>query len=133
MGQLHSGYAPLFMNETDDSTQHLDVPVGPDAEILRADASLGKNGRCLSHDQPGATDRATAEMNEMPVVRVSVVGSNTDTSARRTPDWQTSDLESPADQTGQAWSEVKEGGALQRRASTPPRGKSDRRLQKTNG
>ena len=44
VGQLHSGYASLFMNKTDDSTQHFDVPVGPDAEILRADASLGKNG-----------------------------------------------------------------------------------------
>ena len=61
------------MNETDDSTQHLDVPIGPDAEVLRADAPLGKNGRCLSKYQSGATDGATAKMNEMPIVSVSIV------------------------------------------------------------
>src|SRR4029077_17223836 len=73
MGQLHSGDAPLFMNETDDSAQHLDVPVGPDAEVLGTDASLGQNGRCLSHYQPGAADRAAGEMNEVTIVSVSVV------------------------------------------------------------
>src|SRR5213594_2916942 len=61
------------MDKINDSTQHLDVLVVPDAEILRTDASLGKNGRCLSQDQSGATHRATPEMNEMPVVRESVV------------------------------------------------------------
>src|SRR6266404_6816529 len=73
MGQLHSGDASLFVNETDDSSQHLDVPVCPDAEILRTDASLGKNGRGLSKYQSRATDGATAKMNEMPIVGVSVV------------------------------------------------------------
>src|SRR4029077_10241976 len=73
MGQLHSGYASLFMNETDDSTQHLDMPVGPDAEVVRTDPSFRKNGRCLGQDQAVAADGATAEMNEMPVVRVSVL------------------------------------------------------------
>src|SRR5437764_9758554 len=34
VGQLHSGYASLFMNKTDDSAQHLDVLVSPDSEIL---------------------------------------------------------------------------------------------------
>src|SRR6266480_7336860 len=61
------------MNKPDDSTQHFDVLVAPDAEILRTDAPLGKNGRCLSQHQSGATNRATPEMNEMPVVSESVV------------------------------------------------------------
>src|SRR5205814_1239582 len=43
MGQLHSSDAPLFMNEPDDSTQHLDVPVVPNAEVLRTDPSLRQN------------------------------------------------------------------------------------------
>src|SRR5437764_9330740 len=60
------------MNKTDDSTQHLDVLVAPDPEILRTDASLGKNGGCLSQHQSGATNRTAAEMNKMPVVSVSV-------------------------------------------------------------
>src|SRR5438094_10204276 len=72
VGQLHSGYASLFMNKTDDSTQHLDVLVAPDAEILRTDATLGKNGGCLSQHQSGATHRTAAEMNDMPVVSESV-------------------------------------------------------------
>src|SRR6266404_2922388 len=71
--QLHSGYASLFMNETDDSTQHFDVPVRPDAEVLWADSRLGKNCRRFSQYQPGATDGATAKMNKMPVVSVPVV------------------------------------------------------------
>src|SRR4029077_16468509 len=66
MGQLHSSHAPLFMNETDDSTQHFGVLVGPDAEVLRTDASFRKNGCCLGEHQSGATHRAAAEMNQMP-------------------------------------------------------------------
>jgi hypothetical protein len=73
VGQLHSGYASLFMNKTNDSAQHLDVLVAPDAEILRSDATLGKNSGCLSQHQSGASYGAAAEMNEMPVVRESVV------------------------------------------------------------
>src|SRR5437764_13413456 len=63
VGQLHSGHASLFMNKTNDSTQHLDVLVVPDPEILRTDASLGTNGRCLSQHQSSATNRAAPEMN----------------------------------------------------------------------
>src|SRR5439155_11410540 len=72
VGQLHSGHASLFMNKTNDSTQHLDVLVVPDAEVLGTDASLGKNGGYLGQNEAGATNRAAPEMNEMPVVRESV-------------------------------------------------------------
>src|ERR1700730_15592453 len=61
------------MNEADDSTQHFYVPVRPDAEVLRANSRLWKNCRCLSKYQSGATDGATTEMNEMPIVGVSIV------------------------------------------------------------
>src|SRR5438132_6892009 len=73
MGQLHSSDAPLFMNEPDDSTQHLDVPVVPDAEIVRTDPSLRQNRRRLGKYQSGATNRSTSKMNQMPVVSVSVL------------------------------------------------------------
>src|SRR4029077_4548204 len=63
---------PLFMNETDDSTQHLDVPIAPDAKVLRTDPRLGENGRCLSQDQAGTSDGTAPEMNEMPVGSVSI-------------------------------------------------------------
>src|SRR6478672_10190154 len=61
------------MNEADDSSQHLNVPIGPDAEVLRANSRLGKNCRCLSKYQSGATDGVTTEVNEMPIVSVSIV------------------------------------------------------------
>src|SRR5437588_6252044 len=73
MSQLHSGDAPLFMNETDDSTQHLDVPIVPDAEVLRTDPSLRQNRRRLGKYQSGASNRATTKMNQMPVGSVSVL------------------------------------------------------------
>src|SRR5438270_11230867 len=73
MSQLHSGDAPLFMNEPDDSTQHLDVPVVPDAEIVRTDPSLRQNRRRLGKYQSGATNRSTSKMHQMPVVSISVL------------------------------------------------------------
>ena len=73
MSQLHSRDAPLLMNEADDSIQHLDVAVVPNTEILRTDPSLRQNRSRLGKYQPGAGDRATTEMNEMPVVSVSVL------------------------------------------------------------
>jgi hypothetical protein len=73
MGQLHSGDAPLFMNEPDDSTEHLDVPIVPNTEILRTDPSLGKDGGCLGKYQSSAANRTAPEMNQMPVSGVSVL------------------------------------------------------------
>lgn len=72
MGQLHSGYAALPMNEADDPRQRLNMIVLPDTKILRTDTSVGKNGSCLGEHQCGATDGAAAQMDEMPVVCVSV-------------------------------------------------------------
>src|ERR1700736_285403 len=72
MGQLHSGGAGLFMDEPNDSAQRLDMFISPNAKILRTDPRLGKNSRRLRHNQPRATDRAAPEMNEMPVVSVTV-------------------------------------------------------------
>ena len=61
------------MNETDDSTQHLDVPIVPDAEVLRTDPSLRQNGRRFSKYQSGAANRTTTKVNQMPVGSVSVL------------------------------------------------------------
>src|ERR1700690_2068785 len=72
MSQLHSGYAALFMNEANDPRERFNMIVLPDAEILRADTSVGKNGSCFGEHQSGATDGAAAQMDEMPVVRVSI-------------------------------------------------------------
>ena len=72
MRQLHAGDTALLMNETDDPSQRFSVPVAPDTKIVRANAALGKNGRCLSKHQPGAAHCSAAQMDEMPVVGVTV-------------------------------------------------------------
>src|SRR5207244_6460381 len=54
------------------STHELNGLADPETEIRGTEASLGKNCRCLGQDQSSATNRATAEMNEMPVVSESV-------------------------------------------------------------
>ena len=42
--------------------------IGPDAEIARRDATLRADRRGFGDDEAGATDRAAAQMHEMPVV-----------------------------------------------------------------
>ena len=73
MGKLHSRNASLPVDEADDASERLDVFVFPDAEILRADASFGQDGGRFGEDQGCASDGATAEVDEVPVVGESVV------------------------------------------------------------
>ena len=70
--QLDAGDAAVFVEKPHNSRQRLDVVVGPDPEVLRADAPLGCHGRGLRHHQAGATDRAAPEMHEMPIIGQSV-------------------------------------------------------------
>src|SRR4051812_47657811 len=72
MRQLHSCDAALVVNETNDTPQRLDMSVAPDTKILRADAALRQDRSRFGHHQSRAADRATAEMDEMPVVRQTV-------------------------------------------------------------
>src|SRR6202167_4009591 len=70
--QLHPGYCSLFMDKPDDSRQWRNMIVFPDSQILRTDASLGKNCRCFSKYQSRAAYGPAAQMHKMPVTRVSV-------------------------------------------------------------
>src|ERR1039458_7199896 len=72
MGQLHTGYTALLMNEADDSGQRRNVIVTPDTQVLRTDAALGNNGSCLGKHQSSPAHGAAAQMHEMPVVGISV-------------------------------------------------------------
>src|SRR6266576_393965 len=72
MRQLHAGDTALFMDETDDPSQRLNVPVTPDTKVLRTDAALGKNGRCLSKHQSSAAHCLPAQMDEVPVIGVPI-------------------------------------------------------------
>jgi hypothetical protein len=60
------------MNESNDGAQRLGVIVTPNAEVLWADTAFRQDRGRLRHDQSRATDGATAEMNEMPVLRQPV-------------------------------------------------------------
>src|SRR5207248_8902173 len=64
--------AALVVNETNDTPQRLHMSVAPDAKILRTDAALRQDRGRFSHHQSRAPNRATAEMDEMPVVRQTV-------------------------------------------------------------
>jgi hypothetical protein len=72
MRQLHAGDTALLMNETDDPSQRLNVSVTPDTKVLRTDAALGKNGRCLSQHQSSAAHCPAAQMDEMPIIGVAI-------------------------------------------------------------
>src|ERR1700730_11008600 len=72
MRQLHAGDTALLMNEIDDASERFNVPVFPDAQIVRTDTTLRKNSRCLSKHQPCAAHCAAAEMNKMPVIGIPI-------------------------------------------------------------
>jgi hypothetical protein len=70
--QLHAGYGALLVNKADDSSQRLNVIVFSDTEVLRTDATLGKDCGCFGEYQSSTADRPAAEMHEMPVGHASV-------------------------------------------------------------
>src|ERR1700726_3471250 len=61
------------MNKADDSSERFNVLITPNAKVLRTNATLGKNGRCLGQHQPGSAHGAAAQMDEMPVVGVAIM------------------------------------------------------------
>src|SRR5262245_61278988 len=46
--------------------------VFPDAEVLRTDAAFRKNGRCFRQHESRPADRATSEMDKVPIVGVTI-------------------------------------------------------------
>jgi hypothetical protein len=72
VSQLNPRRGALLANETRDAREHLDVVVFPDAKILRADATFGRNRRRFGEYNACSSDGATAEMDQMPVICESV-------------------------------------------------------------
>src|SRR6266403_1959534 len=72
MRQLHPSHAAFLMNKPDDSSQRVNVIIHPDAQVLRTDPALGKNGRCFGKHQASTAYCPAAQMHEMPVARVPV-------------------------------------------------------------
>jgi hypothetical protein len=53
MRELHPRSASLAVNESDDPLQHLDMRIFVDAEVVGADASLGRHRGSLGNHQCG--------------------------------------------------------------------------------
>ncbi len=74
MGNLYGSYGPLFFHEADDGCQSFGLGVVPDTQIARRNATLGTYSAGFGHDQSGATHRAAAEVNHVPVTGYPVRG-----------------------------------------------------------
>ena len=72
MRQLHRRDRALRRDETRDARPCLRLRVVPDAGILRRDAGFRGDRAGLGEHHRGATDRATAEMHQVPIVRHAV-------------------------------------------------------------
>ena len=78
--KLNAGHTrPGCADETDNWRERLGVRIGPDAEVLRRDAALGRNGGGFRHHQSGAAHGAAAEVNKMPFIGQAVDAPNTRT------------------------------------------------------
>jgi len=62
------------VKEVDDALEAGNMLVFPEAEVLRSDATLGRDSGGFGEYEPGASDGAAAEVDEMPVVRETVFG-----------------------------------------------------------
>jgi hypothetical protein len=74
VGQLDTGHSAFSMQKAGDACQRFGVPVVPDAHIARRDTAIARHRRGLDHDQSGAADGSTAQMDEMPVVGQALLG-----------------------------------------------------------
>ena len=72
MRELHPGNRALLRDETEDPREHFDVIVFPDAKVVRADAPLRKDRGRFGQDGRRTANRTAAEMDQVPVGRVSV-------------------------------------------------------------
>src|SRR5262245_18393853 len=73
MRELDADRAPSGFDEGRSPLKDIDMVVIPNSQILRADASVGCDRGGLGEDQGGAADGATPEVNQVPVVRESVL------------------------------------------------------------
>ena len=67
---MRRGVAQLLIRSTlvRDRLECLGVSVRPDAGVARRDATLGRDGGGFNHHQTRAADRATSEVDEVPIV-----------------------------------------------------------------
>jgi len=71
--ELNPGDASLFLHEVGDPPQSGNLLIAPEAEIFGRNPPLGQYGGGFGEDQTGPTDRAAAEVDELPVVGEAIV------------------------------------------------------------
>lgn len=74
MSELHGGYAALGFDKRRNGRPRFSVIVGPDARVLRRDATVCLHACCLGHHYARTTNGQSAEMNEMPRIGHSIFG-----------------------------------------------------------
>lgn len=74
VGDLNSSLNTLAVNEVGDPAQRCNLGVLPQARVLGGDAAAGLNGGGFDEDEAGAVQRQLAEMHQVIVGQVAVVG-----------------------------------------------------------
>lgn len=74
MSNLDGGLGTLAVDEVDGTAQGWDLGVGPQARVFGGDAAAGLDGGGLDHDGAGAGKGELAEVDEVPVREMAVVG-----------------------------------------------------------
>ena len=72
MGELDAGNSTMFLDESRDPSQRPDLRVLPKPGTIRRDAPARLDGGCLRDDQSGSANRTGSQMNEMPIVCISI-------------------------------------------------------------
>jgi hypothetical protein len=72
MCKLHGWHCSVLFDEAKNSGEHRNVIIRPNPQILRTDPRFRQHGRGFGKNNPRSTHSPAAQMNEVPLVRVSV-------------------------------------------------------------
>lgn len=74
VGNLDADLGALAVDEVDNSLQRRNLRVLPQTGVLGRDAAAGLNGRGLDDDEAGAVKRQLAQVHQVVVSQVAIVG-----------------------------------------------------------
>jgi hypothetical protein len=69
MGQLDRGHGAMILDEPSDGSPSFNLSVVPDSGVGSRDSPIRIHRRGFGHDETRATNRATTQVDQMPVVR----------------------------------------------------------------
>jgi hypothetical protein len=74
VGELNANLLALRVNKVGDALQRRDLAVLPQARVLGRDAAVGGDARGLDDGKGGAAEGEGAEMDQMPVGQMAIIG-----------------------------------------------------------